>query len=135
MSAQNGNLHWSRQRLSITGDAAPNDIDTGIQVANQAYNTTGGPSAPVDPPLGTSAASVPAAGTTPASRVMVIPLPPLAAWDTVSIVGEPYLDTDTNTVHVVLANSAEAAADVNVLFWAPHTNAGPGDCDTYNAAE
>lgn len=132
MSAQAGNLHIVRMRVTLTGDATSDNIDTGIQVANQAYNETGGPSDPVDPPLGLAQAGVPAAGATPASRVMVIPLPPMAAWANVTIVGEPYLDTDTNTVHVVLASSVEGGSSPNVLFWAPHTHCGPVKCDTYN---
>jgi hypothetical protein len=110
-------------------------VDTLLQVANQAYNTSGGPSDPVDPPLGVAQSTPPSDGTTPASRCMVIPLPPMSEWASITIVGEPYLDTDTNTVHVVLSNSDEGAAAPNVLFWVPHTNAGPGKCDTYNPTE
>lgn len=135
MSAQAGNLHWRRARLTLTGDGTSDNIDTLLQVAKQAYNQDGGPSDPVDPPLGLAQAGVPADGATPASRCMVIPLPPMSAWANVTIVGEPYLDTDTNTVHVVLASSIEGGSTPNALFWVPHTNAGPGKCDTYNPTE
>jgi hypothetical protein len=132
MSAQAGNLHWKRARLILTGDGAGDNIDTGIKVAGRAYDQAGGPGNPVDPPLGLEQAGPPANGATPASRLMVVMLPPLSAWTGVTM-GEPYLDTDTDTVHVVLTSNIEGGSSPNVLFWAPHTNAGPGKCDTYNA--
>lgn len=134
MSAQAGNLHIVRQRVALTADATPTNIDTGIAVASQAYDKTGSPSDPVDPPLGIHQASAPAAGATPASRLQVIPLPPMAAWTGVTI-GEPYFDTDTNTVHVELTSNVEGGSTVNVLFWAPHTCCGPIKVAAYNPAE
>jgi hypothetical protein len=103
MSTQAGNLHWRRARLTL--EAGDTIVDTLLEVARQAYNATGGPSDPVDPPLGILAASPgPADGTTPASRVMIIPQPPMAAWADIST-GEPYVDSTTGRVNVVMTNS------------------------------
>lgn len=77
-------------------------VDTLLETGNRAYNTTGGPSDPVDPPLGITSAAPVADGLTPASRAMVIPLPPLAAWANVTM-GEPFVDSTTKRVNVPFA--------------------------------
>lgn len=65
-----------------------------------------------------------------ASRVMVIPQAPLSAWADVSI-GEPFMTN--GVVHVDFSYDGQAEAVIlNVLFWAPHTVAGPVDVDLYN---
>jgi hypothetical protein len=126
MSTKAGQLLWNRMHLTIPADDTLN-VDTGLTQLNRAF----GNSSDGEPTLGVEAAVPPAAGALPASRIQVIPLVPTGAWATVTH-GEPYFDTDTGTVHVLFANSHEENdAEVNVLFWNPHTSIGPGDADTY----
>lgn len=122
MTARAGNLLWNRVHQDLVG--GENNIDTLLKTSIQAWGAD-------QPSLGLHQAAPPALGAIPASRVMVIPLPPLAAWTGVEI-GEPYFDTDTNTVHVTM--SAPDDVTVNVLFWCPHTIDGPGQADPYNDA-
>ena len=122
MSNIGGNLLWNRRRLTIPADPNGINIDTGITQVNRAFQ---------DPTLGAEQATPPPIGTGPASRVMVQVLPPTDAWAGL-LIGEPYFDTDTNTVHVVFTNLNEQAAEINVLFWDPSTLCGPGQADTYN---
>lgn len=130
MSAKAGNLLWNRQQVTLP--AGVTVVNTGLQQVNKSFADQ----SPNEPPLGVSAASPgPAAGTTPASRVQVIPMSPLPSWADVTH-GEPFVNTATGTVCVAFTNGSSPAASVtiNVLFWDPHTLIGPGDADTYNPA-
>lgn len=80
----------------------------------------------------TSEVLVPAPGTLPASRVMVIPLSPIRQWVDVDMPTEPYFNPDTNTVWITLANThASENREVNVLVWDPFPTAGPVTAATY----
>lgn len=126
MTARAGNLLWNRVRFEPTTNV--NLIDTEIIVDDQAWGAD-------QPPLGIHIAIPPAPGDLPASRVQVIPQPPLSAWDDVLDIGEPFLDPTTNTVKVELTFPAlepELGFEpVNVLFWCPHTIQSPGQADPY----
>lgn len=126
MSANAGNLLWSRSRVPVIDGQV--DFDTGLRQSNLSF----GSNSVDEPPLGVTAVPPgPAPGDLPASRVMVIPLPPLAVWSDITI-GEPYLDPTTGTVHVRFG--ATSAKTINVLFWDPHSAIGPGLAATYNEA-
>jgi hypothetical protein len=104
------------------------DIDTGLTQLNKAFAGM----SPSEPPLGVNATAPPPDGTLPASRVQVIPMAPLSKWNSV-VHGEPYFNTNTNTVHVRFSTTNEGSVtDLNVLFWDPHSIVGPGKADTYN---
>jgi hypothetical protein len=118
-----GQLLLSRQRITLQ-PGVPTNIDTGLTQGSLAAQSG-------DAPVGLIQATPPADGATPASRVMVVPLAPILEWGGVTH-GEPYFDTDTNTVHVVFALSSESAQEINVMFWDPHTAVGPVDAETYN---
>jgi hypothetical protein len=122
MSTKAGALLWNRQRITL--NAGTNTIDTGLTQVSRSDV----------PPLGaTAAAPGPADGTLPASRIQVIPLPDLGPWLTNSIShGEPYLNPATNTVWVTIYVNNGGPVDVNVLFWDPHSFAGPGEAAPYN---
>ncbi|MGH7177180.1 MAG: hypothetical protein ACREJC_07365 [Tepidisphaeraceae bacterium] len=125
MSANAGNLLWNRARVPVV-DGPATDFDTGLKIVNQNWDANSAN----EPPLGVVVAPPgPTAGTTPASRVMVIPLPPLAAWSGITH-GEPYVDPTTGTVHVQFLSAT--TTEVNCLFWDPHSILGPGLADTYN---
>jgi len=85
-----------------------------------------------EPPLGVTAASAPAAGTLPASRIQVIPLSPISNWVGITH-SEPYVSTATNTVHVTFHGSPDV--QFNAWFWDPHTLIGPGQAMTYNSED
>jgi hypothetical protein len=121
MSTNAGNLLWNRIRATIpagVNGGAPGvlDIDTGLRQVNQNF----------------VANSVAEPGFTDPSRVQVMPMSPISAWTFITH-GEPTLSAVTNTIHVIFSNDNAADAEINVLFWDPHTLAGPGDADTYNA--
>lgn len=108
MSKKAGNLLWNRRRVTVLDGVI--DIDTGLTQVQRGF----GNMSPNEPNL--------------ASRVMVIPLPPLADWAGVTHT-EPFLDPVTNTVKVTF--NAGLTHDINVLFWDPHSVLGPGDADPY----
>lgn len=130
MSTKAGALLWNRQRLTLA--AGITTIDTGLRQVNKGFNNM----SINEPPLGVSAAPPgPPDGTTPASRVMVIPMPPnYAAWNNITM-GEPFVDPATGTVKVTFNNGDKTPATVNVLFWDPHSIPGPGQADTYNGVQ
>lgn len=126
MGLKAGTLLWNRQRISLA--AGVTQVNTGLTQVGRAFNNM----SPSEPPLGvTTAPPGPADGTPPASRIQVIPMSPIPAWTTITH-GEPYVNPATNTIFVAFNNSDEAAADINVLFWDPHSLIGPGEADTYN---
>lgn len=127
MSTKAGQLLWNRRRLTLSFGS--NIIDTGIRESNLAVAANS-----VDePPLGVISAVPPAPGTTPASRVQVIPLLPIAPWSDITQ-GEPYVDEATGRVFVELTLlQDEGPVECNVLFWDPHSSMGPGAADTYAA--
>jgi hypothetical protein len=135
MSTKAGQLLWNRKHLhlvSVEGEPVELDVDTGLCQVNKAF----GESSSSEPPLGVSGTAAPAPGTLPASRVQVIPLAPTAPWALVTH-SEPWYSTVTNTVHVTFFAPAEMAPEtptdvqINVLFWDPHTEIGPGQADPY----
>lgn len=74
---------------------------------------------------------VPAPGTTPASRLMVVPLPPTKNWDDVAIPTEPFFNPVTETAWITLANTNELLpVTINILVQDP-LRSGPGRADTY----
>jgi hypothetical protein len=128
MSTKAGNLLWNRRRVSV--GPANTDIDTGLRQANMSFDA----SSDSEPPLGISGVAPPADGSLPASRVQVIPLAPISEWMGAAIShSEPWFNTATGTVFVTFRSGNEGQADINVLFWDPHTLVGPGEADTYNA--
>lgn len=126
MSTNAGNLLWNRARVPVV-DGPATDFDTGIRQVNRNFNAN----SVGEPTMGETAVPPgPAPGVGTPSRIMVIPLPPLAAWSGVQH-GEPYLDPTTGTIHVSFQSGTTTT--LNCLFWDPHTEMGPGDADTYNA--
>ncbi len=126
MSTKAGALLWNRQRITLAGGLTA--FDTGLAQIGKAF----GDMSLNEPPLGaTSAPPGPPDGTLPASRIMVIPEAPTAAWASVTH-GEPYRNPATNTMWVTFSNDG-GSTTINVLFWNPHSSMGPGDADTYNA--
>jgi len=116
MSVNAGQLLWNRQQISVTA-GSPLVVNTGLKQQSQAF----GNSSVNEPPLD---------GSSVGSRVQVIPLPPTAAWATVTI-SEPTVDGSGN-INVTFTNTAEAGTVVlNVLFWDPHTSIGPGQATKY----
>jgi hypothetical protein len=125
MSINQGQLLWNRQHLILAGGFTT--VDTLLQQPDQAF----GASSVNEPPLGVSAAPPgPGAGTTPASRIQVIPLSPIPAWTSLTH-GEPFVDPATGTVKVTFSNFSGGPLTVNVLFWDPSTKIGPGQANTY----
>lgn len=135
-------LGWNRLRLTIQ-PLTTVAIDTGI----------GGNLVEGEPPLGTippefdqppfsgpftdptgvvtTTLLVPAPGTLPASRLMVIPLPPISNWTNITIPTEPFFNTATQTAWITLANTNETLpVEINVLVWDPLRRS-PGRVDTY----
>ena len=118
MSKNAGTLLWNRQRINIPappeiGVYVPLDVDTGLTQPNRGLTA----SSATEPGL--------------AARTQVIPMAPTVAWTFITH-GEPYLDPATDTIHVVFSNADSNDAEVNVLFWDPHTMVGPGAADDYN---
>jgi hypothetical protein len=128
MSNKAGTLLWNRQRITLAGNGAATDVDTGLQQPNLQF----GNSSDAEPPFGAASNVSPPDGTLPASRIQVIPLAPTGVWATITH-GEPWLSIVTGTIHVRFVNTSETGETINVLFWNPHTLVGPGLADTYNA--
>lgn len=125
MGTKAGALLWNRQRLTLNAGVTP--VDTGLAEVGKAF----GNMSLNEPPLGVSSAPPgPPDGTTPASRVQVIPQAPTAAWADITH-GEPYVNPATGTVWVTFVNAGKTPATINVFFWDPHSLVGPGDADTY----
>jgi len=129
MGLKAGALLWNRRRLTLPAGLDTN-IDTGLTQPNRSFESY----SPGEPPLGVVAAAPPAPGTPPASRIQVVPMSPMANWALVTH-GEPYLDTDTNTIHVLFTNGGQTPVNINVLFWDPHSMVGPGEADTYSPGD
>jgi len=108
-----GNLLIHRMQIVLPN--GPTDIDTGLQQRLRAF--------PVDEPTDDP-------GLGDASRVMVIPMMPLANWIPI-LHGEPYLHPTTKTVHVAFVNGGPEAV-IDALFWDPHSIVCPLDADPYN---
>jgi hypothetical protein len=70
-------------------------------------------------------------GSLPASRVMVIPMPPIAPWVQVAIPTEPFWDPQTKSVIITLANTGPTLVPLNVLVWNPSYFNGPGEAVPY----
>lgn len=118
MSRKAGQLLWNRVHVVFPPDTVTVEVDTGITAESLAGL----------PPMGDG---------TVASRVQVIPLAPTDNWGSRAVVGEPFLDPTTRTVHVRLGGGLAPEppfqlSPLNVLFWAPHSIASPGDADPYN---
>lgn len=135
-------LGWNRLRLTIQ-PLTTVSIDSGI----------GGNLAEDQPPLGTippqfdqppfsgpftdptgvvtTTLLVPTPGVTPASRLMIVPLPPIGNWTNIAIPTEPFFNTATQTAWFTLANTHETLpVEINVLMWDP-LRRGLGRADTY----
>lgn len=124
MSKQAGQLLWNHRHLTLASGVT--DVDTGITQLGKSFNNDSSG----EPPLGVNATTTPAPGTLPASRVQVLPMAPLSTWGSITH-GEPYFNTTTNSVHVAFTNGGSSVA-VNVWFFNPATDIGPGQADTYN---
>lgn len=74
---------------------------------------------------------VPIPGIQPASRVMVIPLPSIQQWLTVTMPTEPFWNPKTKTVFITLANGGLQLVQLNMLVWNPSYFNGPGEADPY----
>ncbi len=140
---EKGGFGWNRIRLTIQ-PLTTVSIDTGIGGQNL---VEGEPplgtippefdqppfSGPFTDPTGvvTTTLLVPAPGTTPASRLMVIPLPPISNWGNITIPTEPFWNTTTLTAWITLANTNEfLPVEINILVWDPLRRC-PGRADTY----
>ena len=144
---EKGGLGWNHIRLTIQ-PLTTVSIDTGIGGDNIV---------PGEPPLGTippafdqppfsgpftdptgvvaTTLLVPPPGTTPASRLMVIPLPPISNWTNITIPTEPFWNTATLTVWITLANTNELLpVEINILVWDPLRRC-PGRADTYSSLD
>lgn len=125
MGKKAGALLWNRMRFEVLDGVI--DIDTGLTQVNKSFADM----SPGEPFMGIPGAAPPVAGTPPASRIMVIPLAPLAPWEFIQH-GEPYFNTTTQTIHVQFSNGL--TTEVNCLFWDPHSLIGPGEAVPYNPA-
>lgn len=129
MGTKAGALLWNRQRITLA--AGITSIDTGLSQTDKAF----GSMSPNEPPLGIVAAPPgPPDGTGPGSRVMVVPEAPTLAWTDITH-GEPFVNPATNTVWVTFNNAGKTPAEINVLFWDPHSLIGPGQADPYHAIQ
>ena len=134
MGKKAGSLLWRRARIALT--AASTDFDTGLtQLSKPFQDMSSGVAGSQDsgePTMGVVGTVSPAPGTTPVSRIMVVPLAPTSAWTSVTH-GEPYFHSGTQTVHVLFTNSSSplTTQTINVLFWDPHSIDGPGMGHTY----
>lgn len=134
MSTKAGALLWNRRRVTIPplNGGVGEVIDTGLRQPNLSFPDY----SRNEPPVGvTMAPPGPMFGVLPASRIQVIPMAPIlpATWDFI-VHGEPFVDPATGTVKVLFINIAPDPVPINVLFWDPHSIAGPGLADTYNMA-
>lgn len=125
MPTVSGQRLWTRQQLTLQpGDDLPvNDIDTGITQKSLAFGT--------DPPLN---GAKPSTGIPDgiASRVQVIPLCPINyAEDNWKYVTHDEPRVVNGTVRVQFHKFSGGTATINLLFWAPHSEIGPGDADIY----
>ena len=111
MAKRGGQLNWNRMRLVLQG--GHNDVDTGICWPNKGFNH-GQP--------------VLSGGVGTPSRLMVIPLLPLMT--TLEIVGEPFVDPVTKTLHVIINNVGNPGT-TNILFWTPSAFESPGMAAEY----
>lgn len=128
MSIKAGQLLWNRQRINLYGDGLATSINTGLTQLNKSFANDSSD----EPPLGIAALAPPPDGATPASRVHVIPMAPIAKWNGVTH-SEPYFNTTTGTVWINFYCPIEGGVqDLNVLFWDPHSSVGPGQAETYN---
>jgi hypothetical protein len=126
MGLKTGALLWNRQNLVLP--IGFTSINTGLRQVNKGFPDM----SPNEPPLGVmSAPPGPPDGTPPASRVQVIPMAPLGIWVAVTH-GEPFVNPATDTVWVTFNNAGQTPAEINVLFWDPHSMVGPGLAMTYN---
>ena len=133
MGNKAGSLLWRRMRILLPSGVT--DVNTLLtQQGKDFQDMSSGVAGSQDsgePTLGVSGTAAPAPGTTPVSRIIVIPMSPLALpWPTVTH-SEPYFHTTTQTVHVTFTNSSESPVTINVLFWDPHSIQGPGMAHTY----
>jgi hypothetical protein len=114
MGLKAGALLWNRMRLQIPG-AGTLDVDTGLAQVNKSFADM----SPGEP------------GFDDPSRIMVIPMAQIGAWVDVTH-GEPYFDPATQTIHVEFSNAGIGTANINALFWNPHSLVGPGSAELYN---
>ncbi len=94
-------------------------------------------SGPFSDPTGviTTTLLVPPPGTTPASRLMILPLPPTRNWDDITIPTEPFFHTATQTAWFTLTNTHETLpVEINLLAWDP-LRSFPGKADTYTSPD
>ena len=132
-------LGWNHIRLTIQ-PLATMSIDTGIGGKNL---VEGEPPLGITPPDtasgpftsptggGDTSQLVPAPGTLPASRLMLIPLLPVNNWLSISMPTEPLWNTTTQTAWITLVNTNELLAlEINLLAWDPLQHS-PGKADTY----
>lgn len=132
MSTNAGQLLVHRMHIALSPDLLANDIDTGLCQENRSYENDS-VNEPVDGAPGNANSFLgPVVAPDPSvpSRVMVIPQAPYGDWAGITH-GEPYFNTITKTVHVVFI-TPQAPIELNVLFWMPHSLAGPIQADLYN---
>jgi len=126
MGLKAATLLWNREHLVLASGIT--SFDTGLTQTNRSFADY----SPNEPPLGVSSAPPgPPDGTLPASRIQVIPMAPLGVWVDITH-GEPFVNPATNTVWVTFNNNSKTPAEINVLFWDPHSIVGPGLAATYN---
>lgn len=117
MSAKAGTLLWNRVHVTFPPNVSTVDVDTGIKQVNKSFADQ----SPNEPDLG--------------QRLQIIPEAPRNSWNSIQV-SEPTLDPVTGTLHVTFTGPHPEGSfqlpAINVLFWDPHTVAGPGDADTYN---
>lgn len=134
-------LAWNHLRLTIQ-PLATVLIDTGIGGDGQNL-VDGEPPLGVTPPDtasdpftsptggGTTSQLVPAPGTLPASRLMLIPLLPVSNWLSLSMPTEPLWNTTTQTAWITLVNTSDLLPlEINLLALDPLRHS-PGKADTY----
>lgn len=121
MSTKAGQLLWNRMHVVLEGGATT--VDTGLRQVSLAFEN----SSINEPPL-FGRQPGPGDPNGLASRVQVMPMSPLPNWTNI-IHAEPHLGSN-GTVEVAFLNGG-TTTEINVLFWAPHTDIGPGDADTY----
>jgi hypothetical protein len=136
-------LYWNRISIVQFPPLTTYAIDTGIRQSEReclnpiigvipiAQDNTNIPPFTDQTGIQEITALVPIPGTTPASRVMVIPLSPISSWVQVTQPTEPYWNPKTKTVWITLANGGLTNILLNVLVWNPSYFNGPGEADPY----
>lgn len=118
MGKKAGFLMWNRMRITINANTAV-EVDTELAQPTGSFQNMSTDEPRINQFTGSSG--------TIGSRIQVIPLAPLIAWQNI-VHSEPFLSAD-GKIKVLFTNTGQSNVTINVLFWNPHSLVGPGDSD------